>query len=196
MWQERGSVDAFQEKALPTATATHHAWQRAESVWNKVDELRASVQYLLDYRQSCLICLSETWLNDRDPESAIDLEGFSVVQADRNVKSEKSKGGGVCMFKNKQCNPSQVTIRNKLCTKDIELLAVNLRPCYLPHEVNQLCIFIVYIVPSADTEEAGKTRQVAQAEAKFPDTAMFILGDWENLCSLTEQLPTYHQCVP
>lgn len=70
-----------------------------------------------------------------------------------------------------------MTVRNKLCTKDIELLAVNLRPCYLPHEMNQLCIFIV-----------------AQAEAKFPDTAMFILGDF-NLCSLTEQLPTYHQCV-
>lgn len=59
------------------------------------------VQYLLDYCQSCLICLSETWLNDTDPESAIDLEGFSVVQADRNAKSGKSKGGGVCMFKNK-----------------------------------------------------------------------------------------------
>lgn len=72
-----------------------------QSVRNKVDELQASVQYLLDYCQSCLICLSETWLNDTDPESAIDLEGFSVVQADRNAKSGKSKGGGVCMFKNK-----------------------------------------------------------------------------------------------
>ncbi|KAK0150847.1 hypothetical protein N1851_008046 [Merluccius polli] len=111
-----------------------------QSIWNKVDELRASVQYLSDYRQSCLICLSETWLNETDPESAIDLEGFSVVRADRNASSGKSKGGGVCMFiNNKYCNPSQT-------------------------------------------------------EAKSPDAAKFILGDF-NLCSLNELLPTYHQYV-
>lgn len=78
------------------------------------------------------------------------------------------------MFKNnKYCNPSQVTGRN-----------INLRPYYLPREINQLCIFIVYIAPSADTEEAGKT--ILVAEAKSPDAAKFILRDF-NLCGLTEQ---------
>ncbi|KAK0141283.1 hypothetical protein N1851_021726 [Merluccius polli] len=97
---------------------------------------------------------------------------------------------------NKYCNPSQVTVRNRLCTKDIEILAVNLRPYYLPREINQVCIFIVYIAPSADTEEAGKIIHdlVAQTEAKSPDAAKFILGDF-NLCSLNELLPTYHQYV-
>ena len=73
MQQERWCADASQEKALSTATSIHHAWQRAEYT---------DVQDLLNY-QSCLICLAETWLNETDPESAIDLEGFTVVRADR-----------------------------------------------------------------------------------------------------------------
>lgn len=106
------------------------------SIRNKMDELRASVQYLSDYHQSCLICLSETWLAETDPESAIDLEGFSVVRADCSASSGKSKGGGLCMFiNNKYCSPSHVTVRNRLCTKDIELLAVNLRPYHLLREI-------------------------------------------------------------
>lgn len=83
------------------------------SIQNKMDELQASVQYLSDYRQSCLVCLSETWLAETDPESAIDLESFSVVRADRSASSGKSKGGGLCVFiNNKYCSPSHVTVRN------------------------------------------------------------------------------------
>lgn len=73
---------------------------------------------------------------------------------------------------------------------------MNLRPYYLPREIYQVCIFIVYIAPSADTEEAGKIIHdlVAQTEAKSPDAAKFMLGDF-NLWRLTELLPAYYQYV-
>lgn len=60
-----------------------------------MDELQACTQYLLDYRQSCLICVTESWLTD--PDSTADLEGFSLVRMDRNQNSGKSMGGGVCV---------------------------------------------------------------------------------------------------
>ncbi len=107
-----------------------------QSIQNKADELRACVQYLTDYRQSCLICLSESWLTDTDPDSSVDLEGFTLARADRNANSCNSKGGGVCAYINKYCNPAHVTAKHKICTEDIELLVVNLRPYNLPHEIN------------------------------------------------------------
>ncbi|KAK0146666.1 hypothetical protein N1851_014005 [Merluccius polli] len=63
------------------------------SLRNKVDELRACSQYLSDYRQSCLICLTESWLTEADPDSSIDLEGFTLVRMDRNQNSGKKRGG-------------------------------------------------------------------------------------------------------
>lgn len=168
-----------------------------QSIRNKTDELRACVQHLADYRQSCLICLSETWLTESDPDSSVELEGFTLLRADRDSNSGKTKGGGVCVFiNNRYCNPAHITVKHKLCTKDIELLSVNLRPYYMPREIHQICLFIVYIAPSADIKEAGNIihELVTLTEAKAPDAAKLILGDF-NLCCLAEILPVYHQYV-
>lgn len=168
-----------------------------QSIRNKADELRACTQYLSDYRQSCLICLTETWLTETDPDSSVDLEGYTLVRMDRNLNSGKSKGGGVCAFiNNKYCYPSHITTKHQVCTKDIELLELSLRPYYLPREIHQIRLFVVYIAPSADTQAAAALihELVSQAEAEAPDAAKIIMGDF-NLCSLNEHLPTYQQYV-
>ncbi|XP_039535084.1 uncharacterized protein LOC120484139 [Pimephales promelas] len=64
-----------------------------QSLRNKADELRACSQYLTEYRQSCLICLTESWLTEADPDSSVDLEGYTLVRMDRNQNSGKRKGG-------------------------------------------------------------------------------------------------------
>ncbi|KAJ8250859.1 hypothetical protein GJAV_G00214030 [Gymnothorax javanicus] len=61
----------------------------SESLRNKVDELWACTQYLLDYRQSCLICLTESWLTEADPDSTADMEGFTLERVDHNQNSGK-----------------------------------------------------------------------------------------------------------
>ncbi len=168
-----------------------------QSIRNKVDELRACTQYLSDYRHSCLICLTETWLTVMDPDSAVNLEGFTLVRMDRNQNSGKSKGGGVCAFiNNKYCYPLHITIKHQVCTKDIELLELCLRPYYLPREIHQIRLFIVYIAPSADTQAAAAIihELVTQAEAEAPDAAKIILVDF-NSCRLDEHLPTYQQYI-
>ena len=58
-------------------------------------ELRANGQYLRAYHESCLICLTETWLTANDPDSSIDLEDYQLLRMDRNQTSGKMKGGGV-----------------------------------------------------------------------------------------------------
>ena len=57
-------------------------------------------------------------------------------------------------------------------------------------------LFVVYITPSADTQAATSMihELVAQAEAEAPESATFVLGDF-NLCSLKEHLPIYQQYV-
>ena len=168
-----------------------------QSLRNKVDELRACTQYLSDYRQSCLICLTESWFTETDPDSAADLEGYTLLRIDRNQNSGKSKGGSVCVYiNNKYCYPAHITVKHRVCTKDIELLALSLRSYHLPKEIHQIRLFVVYIAPSIDTQAAASMIQelVAQVEAEAPDSATFVMGDL-NLCSLKEHLPTYQQCV-
>ncbi|KAJ8004077.1 hypothetical protein DPEC_G00155040 [Dallia pectoralis] len=155
-----------------------------------MDELRACTKYLSDYRQSCLICLTESWLTGADPDSAADLEG-------RNQNSGKSKGGGVCVYiNNTYCYPAHITLKHQVCTKDIELLTLSLRPYHLPREIYQIRLFVVYIAPSADIQVAASTthKLVAQTEAEAPGAANFVMGDF-NSCSLKEHLPTYQQYV-
>ena len=96
-----------------------------QSIRNKSDKLKANIQYLSEYRNSSLICLTETWLTDTDPNSTVDINGFTLLIMDRDKNYGKSKGGGVCMFINeKYCSPSHITVKHKMCTPDIELLGV------------------------------------------------------------------------
>lgn len=77
-------------------------------------------QYLSDYRQLCLICLTESWFTEADPDSAADLEGFTLVRMDRNQNSRKSKGGGVCVYiNNKYCYPAHITVKHRVAQKTL-----------------------------------------------------------------------------
>lgn len=64
-----------------------------------MDELLAKVNYDSDFRQSNLMCFTETWLKEGIPDP--DLPGYTLIRADRdNFKSMKSIGGGMCIFVN------------------------------------------------------------------------------------------------
>lgn len=83
--------------------------------------------------------------------------GFQTIRADRDVESSgKQKGGGLILLINgKWCNPSHVTIKEQICTKDTELLAVSLRTHYLPREftvVNDIVVYIRMLLFSRSTQ--------------------------------------------
>ncbi len=144
------------------------------------------------------MCFTETWLKERTPDSVVVLDRFHLVRADRcSVETGKSKGGGLALFVNERwCCPGQITVKEKLFNKDIELLAVGMRPYYLPREFSYVISILVYIPPSANVSNACKhiNTVTARMQSKYPQALIIILGDF-NQASLHNILPTFTQYV-
>ncbi len=88
-----------------------------------------------------------------DQDADVSIDGFGAPFClDWQAKvTRKTQGGGVYLYINKQyCNPCSVTVRECVCTPDVKLSSVSLRPFYLPREFSQVFITIVYIHPKAN----------------------------------------------
>ncbi len=95
---------------------------------------------------SLFVFVHNTW-NTLD--SLLELAGFTLVWVNRGNQTGKKRGGGLAVFVNsKWCNPRHVTVKECICTPDIELMVVGLRPYYLPQEFSHIIVVIVYISPS------------------------------------------------
>ncbi len=70
------------------------------SLRNKMDELRTLTRGCFEYRESCIMLFTETWLHPEIPDGLVEIEGFSHIRSDRTVLSGKSKGGGLCLYIN------------------------------------------------------------------------------------------------
>uniref|UniRef100_A0AAV2LRE3 Uncharacterized protein n=1 Tax=Knipowitschia caucasica TaxID=637954 RepID=A0AAV2LRE3_KNICA len=69
------------------------------SLGNKMDELSLLMRRNKDFATSCVLCFTETWLNERIPDCALELQGFGLFRADRHCAlSGKSRGGGLCFY--------------------------------------------------------------------------------------------------
>ncbi|CAM4571266.1 unnamed protein product [Leuciscus chuanchicus] len=68
------------------------------SLTPKMDELCINQRSCFEYRESNLMVFSETWLHQGFPDSLLNLGGYSLVRTDRSNTSEKSNGGGICMY--------------------------------------------------------------------------------------------------
>ncbi|KAI3364497.1 hypothetical protein L3Q82_011283 [Scortum barcoo] len=152
------------------------------SLPNKIDELSALNNQRI-YRESSLFIFTETWLNHLVPDANVDLLGFTAVRADRDTKaSGKSKGGGL--------------IIQSHVVRDLELLAVSLRPYYLPREFSHVITVCVYIPPRADAATScEKIHSVtARLQTQHPEAFMIISGDF-NHATLDSTLAVFNQVV-
>ena len=72
------------------------------------------------------MCFTDTWpIEDIDN---ILVPGFTTIRADRDSdKAQKSVGGGLCMFVSDSW-ATQYCVRERVCTRDFELLTVSFRP--------------------------------------------------------------------
>lgn len=169
----------------------------AQSLRNKTDKLQAHVRFQREFRDSCLLAITETWLSDRDSDTDITMDGFgSPVRLDRDAGATgMSRGGGVCLYVN-QMYCKNVIVRERLCTKDVELLSVSLRPPYLPREFPQIFVRVVYIHLRANADKASESiLQVTQRlQLISPDAPMLIMGDF-NHCLMDKTLRDLYQYV-
>lgn len=168
------------------------------SLCNKIDELRTDCRYLYEYRESCIIGITESWLDCSIPNSAMDINGFNLVRNDRVPElCGKKKGGGVALYINDRwCN--NICVKKSICTPDIELLSVSVRPFYLPREFTNVYVTIVYIAPDAVKDKATKIvyDSISDLSNNKPDALHLVFGD-ANHCvkDLKSVLNGFVQCV-
>ncbi|KAL6459404.1 hypothetical protein MHYP_G00328760 [Metynnis hypsauchen] len=125
--------------ALPTVILSN-----MQSIRNKIDELEAWAKLRHEGKGVCLLAFTETWLSELDRDEELLISGFSSpFRLDRSPEiTNKHRGGGVCFYVNQRyCNT--VVVRERMCTSDIELLTISLRPHYLPHEFQQAFFTLV-----------------------------------------------------
>ncbi|GFR64748.1 endonuclease domain of the non-LTR retrotransposon LINE-1, partial [Elysia marginata] len=144
----------------------------ARSRNNKIEELRAYTKYLNEYRCASLLCFSETWFAESASDSSFDIDNFCQKRSDRTKASYKSRGGGTCLYVNeKWCHPNNVHVKQQLCTPDLEMLNVALRPFYPPREFTKVTVNVVYVHPKANTIAAMSTvtNNVHEQQNQSPD---------------------------
>ncbi len=118
----------------------------------------ASEPFVLETRDCCVICLTETWMSAMVSDSAIELTGFSVHRLDRTKElTGKSRGGGVCFYiNNSWCDERNLHSIKSFCSPDLEFHMLLCRPFWLPREFTAIIITAVYIPPQANTDQALK----------------------------------------
>lgn len=168
------------------------------SLCNKVDELSACVRFDRLYRQSSLLCFTETWLTEGTPDSHVDLDGFTLHRMDRDLsRTVQESGGGVCAFVNERwCHPDHATVKERISNENIELLVVSCRPYYLPREISHVLVTVVYIPPYAKDKLAIETvsKVTHKLQRSALDALFLITGDF-NHRSLSASLPSFRQMV-
>ncbi|KAK2905565.1 hypothetical protein Q8A73_009508 [Channa argus] len=165
------------------------------SMENKLDELRARITTQREIRECCALIFTETWLSDKVPEDAIQLQTHSVHRGDRTAASGKAKGGGVFVFVNNSwCGDIQTV--DEHCSPDVEFLLLKCRPYYLQRKFTAVFLAAVYIPPRANSTAAlSKLHDVISAlETAHPGAVFIVAGDF-NQCSLQTVFPKYHQHV-
>lgn len=167
----------------------------ARSLRKKFDELRINIRACHEYRESCLLIYTESWLQDDFPDELSQIQGFTTVRMDRNMDSGKTRGGGICVYMNDSwC--TNYSVKCKVCTPDLELLCLSLWPFYFPRDYGNIFVCVVYVPPSGKASKAATIIADCvhlQLQTK-PDAPLFVLGDL-NHCKLEQALPGFYQYI-
>ena len=151
------------------------------SIQRKIDELCSLCRYLHQYRDPGFIAITESWLSDTVPLPFVEINNFTCVRLDRTANSNKVTCGGLLLYINEYwC--SNYNMINSVCNPDYECLTVNLRPHYLPREISNIFVTIVYIPPSSNYEIAANSvsRIIHNLSDKKPQALNLLCGDVNN----------------
>ncbi|KAI2645345.1 hypothetical protein H4Q32_028858 [Labeo rohita] len=157
------------------------------SLENKLDEIQLSRSTEHEARDYCVFVFTETWLNDRTPDTAIQLHGLTCCRADRDSSlSGKTCGGGLCVYINKEwCNNAAVVTKH--CSSLVEFMFVKCWLFYLPWEFTAIVIVAVYIPPCANAKDALHElySAISEQQTNNPD-GFFIIAAYRPLLKLTK----------
>lgn len=88
-------------------------------------------------------------------------------------------------------------MKKRLCTADIEILTVSLRPYYVPREYSHVMLTVIYIPLSADARAAANTltSHIVDMDSTVPDALRLVTGDFNHCRFLKKDPPGYFQHV-
>ena len=143
--------------------------------------------FFTEFRNSCLLCVTETWFNENIADETVAIDGFALpYRMDRDsTKVGKKGGGGGCLYVNgKWCDSANVCVKKRVCTEDVELISVSLRPRYLPRAFGLIFVTVVYaqVFDLASAARAGNTiaATVRELQLLSADAPCFIVGDFNH----------------
>ena len=105
----------------------------------------------------------------------------------------------MCLYvSEKFCDRANVTVKQRMCTPELELISVSLRPRYLPREFGRIFVTVVYaaVYDSTSAARAGKAIAAAVRDLQLisADAPCFVVGHF-NHCDLRKALPSFRQFV-
>ncbi|KAK7475608.1 hypothetical protein BaRGS_00033157, partial [Batillaria attramentaria] len=102
---------------------------------HKLEEIQANVRFLTEFRNACVLCFSETWLNDGIPDPALHIDGFGEpFRLDRDSKVTGKSIGGVYVHPHANGSNALATISE--CVHAIERAAPG-APCLVLGDFNR-----------------------------------------------------------
>lgn len=124
------------------------------------------VRYYATFANLDLICLTETWLQERIPDSIASINGFNVVRLDRQT----SVHGGVYLNIKDSDNPS------------FEVLWIKTRPTRPPRGVGSIVIGTVH-PPNANNSAMLSNLMdcLSSIESQHTNCGIILLGDFNGL---------------
>lgn len=129
-----------------------------------------------------LAFITETWLNENIDDSAVEIDGFTLVRRDRTTRV----GGGVCAYIKDQI---PFNILTDLHEDSFESLWLYLRPKKLFRGFSCLVICLVYHPPTSDNSALidHLSSKLDAALTLYPNAGIFIIGDF-NKCPISSLL--------
>ncbi|KAI4889038.1 hypothetical protein NFI96_000828 [Prochilodus magdalenae] len=113
------------------------------SLENKLDELRARITTQREIRDCCVLILTETWLSDSTPDSAIQLQTHSVHRGDRGDRTPFNAGNP-----RKAAGPESIPGRSlKVCSSELAGVFVDIFNLSLAQSFVPSCFKTTTIVP-------------------------------------------------
>ena len=203
---ERGGVKRRMRRnktklPLPSMIVSNVRSINPKSPNHNFDELLANCRFTREFRDASLLCFSETWFMDKVTNESVEIFGFGEpYRTDRDSRQTgKERGGGVCLYvSEKFCDRANVTVKQRMCTPELELISLSLRPRYLPREFGRIFVTVVYaaVYDSTSAARAGKAIAAAVRDLQLisADAPCFIVGDF-NHCDLHKALPSFRQFV-
>ena len=131
---------------------------------------RKLAQVSLLFKDSAILCCTETWLSPIIIDSMISIPGKTIFRRDR-----VSRGGGVCIFVNNDLSPyCDIDIQSSYITTDLEIISVDTKKPGLKY----MKIYCIYRPPRGDYKKCIDKLTEIFSRRENCKKEFWLLGDF------------------